>query len=259
MTRVPRMADSLSEKVFLEVNGTRQGMFLRAAHPGSPVLLHLHGGLPESFLSEHRANALEEVFTVAWWEQRGAGLSFSPRIPPETMTGEQFIQDTLVVADYLRRRFGQDRIYLLGHSGGSFVGIQAAARAPDRFHAYIGMAQMVDQLRSERMAWEYMVERFAEAADRRMVKRMQAAEVTLKGGVPRSYLAVRDRAMHALGVGTTREMRSVLTGVVLPSLRSRQYTWSEKVRLWRAKMASGVSPLWAQMISTDIASIVPSL
>ncbi len=135
------MSDSLSEKVFLEVNGTTQGMFLRAAHPGSPVLLHLHGGLPESFLSGHHPTVIEELFTVAWWEQRRAGLSFSPRIPPETMTGDQFIEDTLVVAEYLRLRFGQDRIYLLGHSGGSFIGIQAVARAPELFRCYIGMAQ----------------------------------------------------------------------------------------------------------------------
>ena len=217
------MSGSLSEKVFLEVNGTTQGMFLRAAHPGSPVCSTFTEDC-RSPSSGHHPTVIEELFTVAWWEQRGAGLSFSPRIPPETMTGDQFIEDTLVVAEYLRLRFGQDRIYLLGHSGGSFIGIQAVARAPELFRCYIGMAQMVDELRSERMAWEYMVERFRAQGDRKMVRRLQAAEVTVERGVPRRYLAVRDRAMHALGIGTTRQMRSVLTGVVLPSLRSPAYT-----------------------------------
>lgn len=253
------MSGSLFEKVFVDVNGTRQGLFLRTMHPGNPVLLHLHGGLPESFLSERTRDPLEEVFTVVWWEQRGAGLSYSPRIPPETMTLEQFIEDTLVVANYLRRRFDQDRIHLLGHSGGTFLGIQAAARAPELFHSYIGVAQMVDQLRSERLAWEFMMKRYTQKGDRRMVRRLQAAEVTLKGGVPRSYLAVRDRAIHALGIGTTREMRSVITGVVVPSLTSRQYSWSEKLGMWRGKMRAGVSPLWSEMLSSNVAVTVPSL
>jgi pimeloyl-ACP methyl ester carboxylesterase len=253
------MSTGLSEKVFLEVNGARQGILLRTVNPGTPVLLHLHGGLPESFLTERRPSPLEELFTVAWWEQRGAGLSYSPAISPQTITAEQLIADTLVVARHLVARFGQDRIHLLGHSGGSFVGIQAAARAPELFRSYIGVAQMVDQLRSERLAWEYMTERFRERGDRRMVRRLEAAEVTLDGGVPSRYLAVRDRAMHALGVGTTRRMRSVITGLVLPSLRARQYSWPEKARLWRGKMRAGVSPLWQEMTSSRIPEMVPSL
>jgi pimeloyl-ACP methyl ester carboxylesterase len=50
------------------------------------------------------------------------------------MTVAQFVADTLAVTDYLRERFGQDKIYLLGHSWGSFIGIQAAQRAPERLH-----------------------------------------------------------------------------------------------------------------------------
>ena len=72
---------------------------------------------------------------------------------------EQCIADTLAVTDYLRGRFGQDRIYLMAHSGGTFIGLQAVARSPESYRAYIGQAQMVDQLESERLAYEYMLER----------------------------------------------------------------------------------------------------
>ena len=65
--------NGISEKRFLDVNGTRQGMFLRGRDLGNPVLLYLHGGLPEYFLTERRPTALEDCFTVAWWEQRGRG------------------------------------------------------------------------------------------------------------------------------------------------------------------------------------------
>ena len=65
--------------------------------------------------------------------------------------------------------------------------------------------------------------------------------------------------MHRLGVGTTHDMRSVITGVFLPSLASPRYSLAEKVGLWRGKLASGVSALWDDMLSTDLAERVPSL
>lgn len=104
------MPGSISEKVFVSINGVRQGMFIQSKDPAHPVLLFLHGGMPEYFLTERYPTGLENDFTVAWWEQRGAGLSYRPGIPPETMTLEQFIADTLSVTSYLRDRFGQEKI-----------------------------------------------------------------------------------------------------------------------------------------------------
>ena len=129
------------------------------------------------------------------------------------MTLEQFIADTLSVTSYLRNRFGKEKIYLMAHSGGTFIGLQAAARAPELYDAYIGVAQMVHQLKSERLAYEHMLGRFKETGDSRMVRDLEAAPVTMTGGTPKAYLAVRDRAMHRLGVGTTHDMKSVLSGV----------------------------------------------
>ena len=250
---------SISEKIGVEINGVRQGMFILSKDATHPVLLYLHGGLPEYFLTERYPTGFENDFTVVWWEQRGAGLSYSPHIPPETMTSEQFIADTLSVTNYLRNRFGTEKIYLMAHSGGTFIGIQAAARAPELYHAYIGIAQTVDQLESERLAYEYMLERFAKTGNSRMVRRLAAAPVTTIDGTPDTYLDVRDRAMHSLGVGTTHDMKSVLSGVFWPSLRSPQYTLSEKVKMWRGKLSSGVSALWDEMLDTDLAERVTEL
>lgn len=249
----------ISEKLYLDVNGARQGMFIRSRNRELPVLLYLHGGLPEYFLTEHYSSPLDDLFTVAWWEQRGCGMSYRHGVDQEAITAAQLISDTLAVTDYLRRRFGKDAIYLLGHSGGSFIGIQAAQQSPERYTAYIGMAQMVDQLQSEIVAWDYMVKRFRDSGDNRMVSRLLAAPVTLDAGTPGPYLAVRDRAMHKLGVGTTHTMKSILTGIFLPSLMTSRYTWAEKVRLWQGKRAAGVSTLWDEMISTDLRETLRAL
>jgi pimeloyl-ACP methyl ester carboxylesterase len=249
----------MSEKVFADINGMRQGMFIQSTDPGRPVLLCLHGGLPEYFLTERYPTGLETDFTVVWWEQRGAGLSYRPGIPAETMTLDQFIADTLSVTDYLRDRFSKEKIYLMAHSGGTFIGLQAAARAPQVYCAYVGVAQMVHQLESERRAYRYMLERFKQTGDGRMVRKLEAAPVTASAGPPDGYLAVRDRAMHSLGVGTTHDMTSVVRGLFWPSLRSPHYTPGEKVRLWRGKRSSGVSALWDEMLTVNLADRVTEL
>ena len=70
------------------------------------------------------------------------------------------IQDTIQVTNYLRDRFGQEKVYLMGHSRGTFVGIHAAARAPELCHAYAAVAQITNQLESEQLAYEHMLAQF---------------------------------------------------------------------------------------------------
>src|ERR1043165_3380637 len=218
------LPNSISEKVFVDINGVKQGMFIKSKDVNNPVLLYLHGGMPDYLLTEHYPTGLEDYFTVVWWEQRGSGISYSPSIPRETKTSEQMISDTLKLTNYLRQRFGKEKIYLMGHSGGTFIGIQAAARAPELYYAYIGVAQMSNQLMSEKLAYDYMLQQFKANGNTNMVRKLEAAPVTLIGGTPDDYRALRDPAMHSLGVGTMHNMNSVVTGIFLPSLQSPEYT-----------------------------------
>ena len=254
-----QLAGSISEKVFVNINGVEQGMFIMSKDATHPVLLYLHGGMPDYFLTQKYPTGLEDYFTVVWWEQRGSGISYSADIPPETMTLEQMISDTLEVTNYLRHRFGKEKIYLMGHSQGTFIGIQVAARAPELYYAYIGVAQISNQLKSERLAYEYMLQQFQKNGNLEMVRKLEAAPVTMTDGTPDAYLALRDEAMHSLGIGTTHDMHSVITGIFLPSLTSRDYTLIEKVNMWRGKSRSGVSLLWDTMLATDLSKQVPEL
>jgi pimeloyl-ACP methyl ester carboxylesterase len=250
---------SISEKIFVNINGVQQGMIIKSKDATHPVLLYVHGGMPDYFLTQKYPSGLEDYFTVVWWEQRGSGLSYSTGVPTETLTSEQLISDTLEVTNYLRNRFGKEKIYLMGHSGGTFIGIQAAAQAPELYYAYIGVAQMSNQLESERLAYDYMLQKFIENGNTKMVGKLEVAPVTIKDGIPDSYLALRDGAMHSLGIGTTHDMKSVISGIFLPSLAFREYTLMEKVNLWRGKSQSGVSPIWDEITATDLTTQVTEL
>ena len=250
------LAGSLSEKIFVEINGVPQGMFIQSKDRNNPVLLYLHGGMPDYFLKQKYPTGLEEIFTVVWWEQRGSGISYRDSIPKESITQEQLISDTLAVTNYLRERFHQDKIYLMGHSGGTFFGIQAAARAPELYHAYIGAAQMSNTLKSEKLAYDYMLQQFKADGNTDMVRKLEAVPVTMEGGVPAGYHALRDIAMHSLGIGTTHDMKSIVTGLLIPSFTFREYTLMEKVNMWRGKARNGISVLWETSLATDLSQHV---
>ncbi len=231
---------SLSEKIWVTINGVKQGMFIQSKNPANPVLLFLHGGpgMPEYWLTSRYRTGLENDFTVVWWDQRGSGLSYSPDLPIETMNYEQFISDTVEVTNYLRDRFHKKKIYLMAHSGGSFFGIQVAARAPELYYAYIGMGQMAYQLESEQLAYAYALEYYQKNGNVKMLQKLTAAPPTMSMPLPPTYDALRDDYMHAAGIGTTRDMKSVVTGVFVPSWLSHEFTLREKIDLWRGKFYS---------------------
>ena len=142
---------SISEKIFVSINGVRQGMFIRGKDRRNPVLLFLHGGpaMPEFAISLGYTTELEDDFVVCWWEQRGSGISFDAGPATEA----QLVDDAIAVTQYLLTRFKVAKIFLLGHSAGSFVGIRTAQKAPDLYHAYIGVGQISRQMDSEKLAY----------------------------------------------------------------------------------------------------------
>jgi len=245
-----KIIGSISEKTFITVNGAKQGMIIKSKDSTHPVLLILHGGIPLYFLSQKYPTGLEDYFTVVWWEQRGSGISYNSNISPESLTLQQMVADALEVTNYLRKRFNKNKIYLMAHSGGSFIGIHTAAKAPELYYAYIGLSQMSNQLKSEQLAYEYMLNQYKLSDNKEMVKMLEDAP--LIHGTPDKYLKLRDKAMHSFGIGTTHNMRSVPKEIFFPSLTCREYTLKEKYNLWAGKVRSGVHPLWKEMLSTNL-------
>lgn len=154
------LSESVAELVTIPVGGHEQAMMLRGHSRDAPVLLFLEGGPGGTAIGAMRASGdqLEENFVVAVWDQRGTGKSLPALEPTDTLTVEQMISDTLEVTDYLRQRFGQERIYLVGSSWGSTLGVLAAQQAPEKYHAFIGTGQMVNQQETDRRMYAETLE-----------------------------------------------------------------------------------------------------
>ena len=234
VTKIQHDNNGIGEKVFLDIGGIRQGMIIKGNDMKNPVLLFLSGGpgIPEYFLDYQYPTFLENEFIVCFWDWRGTGLSYSESVPQESMTHEQFIADTLEVTEYLCERFKTDKIYLAAHSFGTSIGIQAIARRPELYNGYIAISQIADQTRSEQLAYEYMLSLCEEKGNLSLLKQLTANPFGTEGYF---NTGIRDKAMHTLGVGTTRHMKSVITGIFFPSLRMTDYSLKERINIWRGK------------------------
>lgn len=249
--------NSISEKIWVNINDAEQGMFIKGEDVSNPVLLFLHGGpgMPQYFMFDKYETELEKHFIVCYWEQRGAGISYRSDMSGEDITVQQLVSDTAGVANYLRERFGQDKIYLMGHSWGSFIGIQSAAANPELYHAYIGISQISNRAKSEMIAYDYMVERYIENGNTKRINELKKYDIHNDAAALYGFAnsALRDTTMHELGIGSMRDMNSVISGIFFPVMKCGAYTPKEKINIWVAKsFLNNHTSLNQEMFDTDL-------
>lgn len=146
---------SIADLTTVRIGGHDQALMIRGRSVDNPVLLFLAGGPGGTEIGAMRANAgLEQDFVVVTWDQRGAGKSYSALDPVETLTLDQMIADTIELTIYLRERFDENKIYLVGQSWGSTLGVLAMQRHPELYHAFVGSGQMVSQRATDIMFYE---------------------------------------------------------------------------------------------------------
>lgn len=245
---------SIAEIAYLRLGGLEQWVMIRGVNIANPVLILLHGGpgFPEMRLFRTFNAPLENQYVVVYWEQRGTDKSFSSRIPPSSMTVEQFLVDLDELVDVVRRRFGKNKVVLYGHSWGSVLGVLYAARCPSKVAAYIGTGQIGDWPASEVASYAYVLAE-AERRDHRKALR----ELRAIGEPPHAFANMLiQRKWLTRFVGIVRGMslwrfsRILLGGpeasiINLPNIL-RGSLWSPKL-------------MWAEISVLNLPKIVPAL
>jgi pimeloyl-ACP methyl ester carboxylesterase len=156
----------------MKIGGIEQWVSIRGVHAGDPPLILLHGGpgLGETAFFRSCNAQLEERFTVVYWDQRGAGRSFDPRIPRESMTVERFIADLDELVDAVRT----PKVTIFGHSWGSALGVLYAARFPDKVAAYVGSGQIGDWAAGEAASYAFALAEAERLGKHRIAARLRA-------------------------------------------------------------------------------------
>lgn len=162
--------NSISEIFDIELNGIKQRIIIRGKNKSNPILLHLHGGPGGPDRPLLKTNTLEDIFTVCYWDQRGAGASYLGDIDPKTMNQNQIIEDGLTLAEYLIKEYGKEKVFLEAHSWGTLFGIQMIHKKPELFHAYFGIAQNANSIESEQKSYDFVYMEAKKANDEKSLE-----------------------------------------------------------------------------------------
>jgi pimeloyl-ACP methyl ester carboxylesterase len=169
----------------VDLNGVRQKILIESKNLRHPILLWLHGGpgTSEMFISHHCLKDVLGYFTIAHWDQRGTALSYDERMNASDVTFDKILDDAFQLTEFLRTVYHQDKIFLLGHSFGSVLGIHLIDKYPDRYAAYIGVGQVIDDERSRGITYAWLKNKLAKNNDAEGL-----AQLTDPNNIPRELI-----------------------------------------------------------------------
>lgn len=248
------------EKVML--GGLEQYLIIRAKDTTKPVMLFLHGGpgSPEYAFMKNTNQTIENDFLMVYWEQRGAGKSYSKDIPVESMNLSQFISDTQELSKYLAKRFKKEKIYIMGHSWGSFLGILTTYQHPELFHAYFGVGQVCDQYRGEQISFEWVKEQANKHNNKKAIEALSGISFPKSDAASDlwlDFLKVERNYVTQFGGGITHEMNGMWP-VIKMVLNTKEYTFGEKLNFMPASLFS-IKHLWSEVISKNLSNDIDSI
>jgi pimeloyl-ACP methyl ester carboxylesterase len=242
------------------LGGVEQTILIRTHDPANPVLLYLHGGpgSPEMPMLAHFNKELEKHFVVVNWDQRGAGKSFSRNIPAESFTIDQFIEDTHQLVAWCKQRFNQEKVFLIGHSWGSALGMYVVERYPEDFQAYVGTGQLADIRRNEQLSYEFVMEQARSHNHTKAIKQLQKIgypeDGSYQGGL-KSFMIQR-KWLSTFGGFLYGE--SSMRPVIRIYNKAPEYSAADMLRFMKGSRRS-LQLMWDEIVEINLLEQVPAV
>lgn len=194
-TWTPAIKGKNSVSIFeqVSINGAKHQLMIRGKDKNNPILIFVHGGPGFSEIPYVRKyqDILEQKFTIVHYDQRGTGKSYHFFKDYSNLSPELLTDDLIALTKYIRERFGKNKVLLVGHSFGSYIGMKAAAKAPENYIAYIGIGQTSNFKESELDSLNYCLEEAAKAGNKDDIAKLEKIKVPVTNGytlVPRKYI-----------------------------------------------------------------------
>ncbi|MFW9973988.1 MAG: alpha/beta fold hydrolase [Candidatus Thorarchaeota archaeon] len=255
----PNGISSLEE---ITLGNLKQWIFIRGMDQNNPVMIFLHGGPGEPSVGMSSSRKLDteliKHFIVVHWDQRGAGKSYSPSIPVDSMTLDRLVEDCNELIDYLRNRFDQPKVFIVAHSSGTVMGIKTAHKYPEKIHAYVGVSQIINDCEHETINYNFTVE---EAKRLGNVKHQVAIEAI---GLPpyETPNKLWEKANYIVRYGGMIADFSFgkMIGLVLPYFTSPEYSLREGIRTLMGKGRNFTTyALWKELTEINFVREIDSI
>jgi proline iminopeptidase len=171
----------VQETFEVTLGGARQVVNVRGSDRSNPLLIFVHGGpgAVEMPMAWSFQRPWEDFFTVVQWDQRGAGRSFPLNDTVElapTLKPERYRDDAIELIELLKQKYHQPKVFLLGHSWGSVVGLAVAIKRPDLLYAYVGMGQVIDFRENEVIGFDWTLKRAEAEGNAEAIQELKAIE-----------------------------------------------------------------------------------
>lgn len=249
------MPGAIERTEAVRIGGIDQWISVRGVDRRNPVLLMIHGGpgyvsMPTSWYFQR---GWEDFFTVVQWDQRGAGKTYAandPAVVAPTMKRARMVADAEEMVQWLRREFGKERIFVLGHSWGSSLGIELASKHPEWLHAYIGMGQATNGPEGERRGLRFALDAARRDNNAKAVQELESLGPYAAPGRPivlkdlylqRKWLGYYGGAIHA---------RKDFSHEGAAARLAPEYTDADLRAMWAGNEFSQ-EHLLAEVVSTD--------
>jgi pimeloyl-ACP methyl ester carboxylesterase len=219
------------------------------------ICLFLHGGpgLAEMPLMNDYCKPLTETLLLVNWDQRGAGKSYSPFIPIDSMNLNQFINDALEVILYLKLRFKKEKIILMGHSWGSALGMLLVKKCPEHLYAYIGIGQIGNWHEGEKISYQYTLKKAQELGNNRALRKLKNMEPP-----PHTWKMLISQRQILLKLGGSIHNRSNYNSWIPKYLFSKEYSIIDLLK-YLLGIRFSLKHLWADFTKIDLLKEVPEV
>lgn len=177
-------AKGIDVKEAIDIGGIKQWISINSANSSNPVMLFLHGGPGNSAMgyASKFTGELQKNFVVVLWDQRESGKTAELNASDKPLSVALIESDAIEVVNYLRRRFSKDKIYVMGHSWGGFLALKIAADHPELLRACLAVSPMVNQLESERLSLQWMLDKAKRENNQEALKELQSVSVPFANG-----------------------------------------------------------------------------
>ncbi|MCL1699336.1 alpha/beta hydrolase [Lysinibacillus sp. Bpr_S20] len=175
---------SISTMEQVEINGAEHEIMIRGVDASNPILIFVHGGPACSEIPYVRKyqKDLEKQFTIVHYDQRGSGKSYHFFEDYSNLTTDLLVEDLLALTDYISEKFNQEKVLLIGHSFGTYIGMRAVAEAPEKYYAYIGIGQVANTVQSELDSLEFIMEQAKLEGNLDDVERLKLLQRSIEQG-----------------------------------------------------------------------------
>ena len=245
----------------LHIGGVEQYIIIRADDITKPVILFLHGGsgVPEYFIMKKETKELEKNFIMVYWDQRGAGKSYCKDRVKCNLTTEQLIEDTKELSAVLAKRFKKEKIYIMGHSWGSMLGLLTVSKYPELFFAYMGIGQVSNQYEAEKESLAWLRERAVALGDKKGLKKLNTLTLPEPlADIKEWDYYLRVHRKYLLKYGGTYHKKVSMMKLLKDFIFASEYNLKEKMMLIPSALYS-LKCLWHDVVAVNFFTKVTSV